>query len=322
MTRTDWYPRAVFLGLGTLLALSCGGGSSPPSSARPAATTPVSGPSAVGGVGAASCPFGKGTVETACTQGKSGLLLADVDAAIEQVAQQRPGVLDVNNQASPNSGQYKILDPKAFIDGVAANLRAAGNCAQADYDFPLQRINVKNGNDYSEDYDLVLSSGYVRRGPKSYRQTCTPAAFPVDPDPSWPPPGSGCGKPYPPHLDYFNAKINLKNPQFYTLDSTPIVAGDLEYCTMIGYTDGRSDCPLRTPDDPERVPCENWMVGKAKDTGRYGPTWTLDGNLCLGLAVNGCENHPENQYGLLAGAQGKYRMCAQNGACGKVVVER
>ena len=52
-------------------------------------------------------------MQTVCTQGKSGILLADLDTAIEQVAQAKPGVLDVNNQATPSSGQYKILDPKA-----------------------------------------------------------------------------------------------------------------------------------------------------------------------------------------------------------------
>lgn len=322
MIRCDWYSRAAGVGLAAMLALSCGGSSSPSSSTPPVAATPAPSPSSGGGVVAATCPFGKGTVQTLCAQSKTAALLPEVDACIERVASGKPGVLDVNNQAVPNSGQYKILDQKAFIDGVVANLRAQGDCAQPDYDFPLERINVKNSNDTSEDFDLVLSNGYVRRGPKSYKQTCTPAAFPVDPDPSWPPSGSGCGKPYPPHLDYFNSKVNVKNPVYYTLDSTPIVANAPDYCLMIGYTDGRTDCPMRTPNDPERVACENWMVGKAQDTGRPGPTWTLDGVLCLGLKVNGCENTPDNQYGLFAAVGGKYRMCAENGACGKVLVER
>jgi len=258
---------------------------------------------------------------TSCTPGGLGLLLPQVDAAIELVAQQKPAVLDVNNQATPNSGQYKVLDVKAFMDAIVADLRAASLCAQADYDFPLERINVKSSSDVSEDYDLVLSTGYLRRGPKSYRQSCTPAAFPVDPDPSWPPSGSGCTKPYPPPISRFNSKIHLWGKDYDTLDSTAIVGPNAEYCNLIGYTISAL-CPVRVTGDPERGPCEDWTVGKAKDTGRYGPTWTLNGEYCKGLAVNGCENDPTNQYSLLAAKGGLYVMCGQNGACGQVMVDR
>ena len=42
---------------------------------------------------------------------------------------------------------------------------------------------------------MVVQWGeWVRRGPTSYRRNCKPAAFPVDPDPGWPPSGSRrCG---------------------------------------------------------------------------------------------------------------------------------
>jgi hypothetical protein len=323
MIRRDWFSRWGALVLTAVFALSCGGGGSPssptPPSTLPAQPTPP--PTGGGGVGA-SCPLGKGTVVTQCARGKTPTLLNDVSTAIELLAQQNPKVLNVNDQAIPGSGQYRILDQRGLIEGVAANLRAAGFCAQADYDYPLEVINVKNSQDVSEDYDLVLSSGYVRRGAGSYRQSCSPAAFPVDPDPSWPPSGSGCGKPYPPPISRFNSKIHLWGPDYVTLDSTAIVGPNLEYCALIGYTDGRDQCPVRVTGDPERVPCEQWAVGKAKDTGRYGPTWTLNGEYCKGLAVNGCENHPEDQYGLLAAKGGTYVMCGQNGACGQVQVDR
>jgi hypothetical protein len=38
--------------------------------------------------------------------------------------------------------------------------------------------------------------------------------------------------------------------------------------------------------------------------------------------VNGCENHPNDQYALLAAKGGRYVMCGQNGACGHVDVDR
>jgi hypothetical protein len=272
-------------------------------------------------VAATSCPLGKGSASAECST-SAPLLLDAVDAAIEAVAQRTPGILDVNDQATPNSGQYRILDRKAFIDAMIATLQGTGYCAQADYDHPLDRINLKSSNDVSETFAIVLSSGYVRRGPRSYLQSCTPAAFPIDPDPSWPPSGSGCTQPYPPPITRFNAKVHLQAPDFVTLDSTALVGPDVAYCTEIGYTDGRALCPVRIEGDPERKPCEEWAVGKARDTGRYGPTWTLDSQYCRGLAVNGCANHPDNQYALLASKGGSYVVCAQNGACGQVYVDR
>jgi hypothetical protein len=247
-------------------------------------------------------------------------LLADVDAAIEQVAREKPGVLDVNDQAIPGTGQYRVLNPKAFIDGVVANLQAMGNCAQSDWDFPLEVIQAKDSSDFSEDFDLVTSKGFVRRGIGSYRQTCTPAAFPVDPS-NWPPKGSGCSKPYPGPVTRFAAKIKNKGRPAYTLDSTPLVGPDYLYCASIGYTDGRVYCPVRPEGSPERIPCENWRVGHAKDTGRPGPTWTLDDHYCTG-PESGCENTPGSQYNLWAYKGGIYRVCAENGVCGKVGVEK
>jgi hypothetical protein len=271
---------------------------------------------------AAGCPFGKGTLDTTCSRGVGTVLLPQVETAIDQLAQQTTGILDANEQDPPGSGQYRILDPKRFIDGIVNSLRLAGLCAQADYDYPFDRINVKSSNDFSEDFNFGMSSGHVRRGGPAFRQSCSPAAFPVDPDPGWPPSGSGCGKPYPPPIDHFNAKIWLPGRDFVTFDSTPIVGPDGDYCRAVGFTDGRVYCPVRNEGSPERVACEAWRVGKAKDTGRDGPTWTLEGELCKGLALNGCENHTDNQYKLFAAKNGKYRMCGQSGACGELDLGR
>ena len=127
-------------------------------------------------------------------------------------------------------------------------------------------------------------------------------------------PAAGAGNRTPQPIDHFNAKVHIKGPEYYTLDSTPIVGPDANYCAAIGYTDGRAWCPVRAEGSRDRVECENWRVGKAKDTGRDGPTWQhRDGETveyCKGLKVNGCENHPDNQYGLLAARGGTYVMCA------------
>jgi len=112
----------------------------------------------------------------------------------------------------------------------------------------------------------------------------------------------------------FNCKIHIKSPEFYTLDSTPLVGPDGAYCAALGYTDGRTICPVRPEGTPDREACENWRVGKAKDTGRPGPTWTKgDGSYCTGKE-SGCENHPDSQYLLNTYKSDTYVVTAENGA--------
>jgi hypothetical protein len=108
---------------------------------------------------------------------------------------------------------------------------------------------------------------------------------------------------------------------YFVVDSTALVGPDAEYCASIGFTDARSFCPVRQEGSPERLACEAWSVGDAKDTGRPGPTWTRNGEYCTGPA-SGCENHPKNQHQVLDYAGGEYVMCAANGVCGSVTVQR
>ena len=125
---------------------------------------------------------------------------------------------------------------------------------------------MKNENGFSENFDVLASSGHMRRG-GSYFETCTPANFPVDRG-DLPPAGSGCGYPYPAPIAKMNCKLHLYGPDYYTLDSTAQV-GDRAYCALVGFPD-RDLCPVRPENSPERVPCETWRVGSAKDTGRAG----------------------------------------------------
>jgi len=146
----------------------------------------------------------------------------------------------------------------------------------------------------------------------------TPGPDPTpDPDPD-PPNSGGCGKPTPPPVSRMKAKVHLKGSRGSTLDSTPLVGPDGGYCAKIGFTDGRSYCPVRPEGAPDREACEAKVVGRAADTGRPGPTWTRNGKLCNG---QDCENHPDNQYLLLAYKTGSYEACAKNGVCGTVEVD-
>ena len=147
---------------------------------------------------------------------------------------------------------------------------AEGYCSERDPDDgAYERILIKNENGFSENFDILTQAGYLRKN-GIYFETGEPANFPVARG-GLPAPGSGCGWPYPPPISRMNCKIDLYGPDYYTLDSTAIVGPDSDYCAMAGFTDGRALCPVRPPDSPERVPCETWIVGNAKDTGKPGP---------------------------------------------------
>jgi hypothetical protein len=126
-----------------------------------------------------------------------------------------------------------------------------------------------------------------------------------------------------------NVKVHFKQRDFWNLDSTPLVGHDVAYCRRIGFTDGRSLCPVRPEGAPDRVACENWRVGVAKDTARPGPTWIrIDAakqeSYCLRHlgGVSECEHHPDNPYQLLAMMRGTYQACTASGVCGTVYVDR
>jgi len=298
-----------------LVTTSCGDGSpstsTPPTTVAPQPTpTPSTGG---GGVGASSCPFGKGSASAVCDR-ESPALLQDVEGAIDRVIKARPEIFDLTREAAPKTRAYYVLDQEAYLQALITELQAGGLCAEQDYDGG-EMISVKDSPDFSEDFDVLLSDGFIRRGGGAYRQTCNPASFPVDPSPNWPPRGSGCAKPYPPPVTRFNVKEHLKSGDVTTIDSTPLVGPDAAYCAAVGYTDGRAICPVRPEGYPDREACEAWRVGEASDTGRVGPTWTYEGEPCTGPEV-GCENHPGNQFQVLGYKLGRYQACATNGACG------
>ena len=154
--------------------------------------------------------------------------------------------------------------------------------------------------------------------------TPTPAPSPTA-DPSIPPIGSGCGEPYPPELAMINVKVHVKAPEYWTLDSTPLVGPNPEFCAEIGYTDGRQFCPVRVEQNPERRACEAWVMGNAADTGKPGPTWYWEWEqYCTTLAESGCEHDPENPYALRVLKNGWYQACqgGADGICGETEVDK
>jgi hypothetical protein len=121
-----------------------------------------------------ACPIGVGSYYTTCNR-TNPELIGDVETAIAESVNEYPTMFDQEDVAGP--GGFRVLDPDGFVTSVVGKLRQAGFCA----DYDGVEVQVKNTNDFSEQYDILLSSGHIWRGNGSYRSTCNPASFPVNP---------------------------------------------------------------------------------------------------------------------------------------------
>ncbi len=174
---------------------------------------------------------------------------------------------------------------------------------------------------------LVRCGAGTPSAPPTPIVTPTPTPVPTPtPDPNIPPAGSGCGKPYPPPITRFKIQVMYKLPEYHTVDSTPLVGPDVQYCVSAGFTDGRSICPVRLEGASDRLACELWRSGTAKDTGQPGPTWswiefgTGHTAYCSGSADKPCDRM--GAFTVKAFKGGNYQVCTEAGACGEIAVER
>jgi hypothetical protein len=124
----------------------------------------------------AVCRYGTGTLEGECRRLADQVLVADVNAAIDRLAEHHPEYFDPTNTAG--HGEWRVLQPHAYLGGLVDELRTAGFCAETDQS---SIVSVKSSNDLSEDYNVLLPTDHVQRGNRLYAQTCRPASFPVDP---------------------------------------------------------------------------------------------------------------------------------------------
>jgi len=98
-------------------------------------------------------------------------LYAEVDAALTAVTKARPDIFDFNDKKCENCYYVKNVD--AYINQAVKQLNARGVCALYDG----EEMAVKDSNTFSEQYDILLASGHMRRGEGSYRGGCKPALF-------------------------------------------------------------------------------------------------------------------------------------------------
>ena len=185
------------------------------------------------------------------------------------------------------------------MNGLVDNLRTAGLCAERDPDDALQQtIRVKDATDFSEDFDVLLASGHMRRGERGYRRRCTPPSFPVDRAADAPADRQRLR----PAVSAARHPVQLQDPhlqehEYYTLDSTPLVGPDPAYCAAIGYTDRahRARCARRAP--RPRRPARTGASATPRTPASAGPTWTQGGRAATARArPAAASNHPDNQY--------------------------
>jgi hypothetical protein len=172
----------VFVPVVAAVVLSWGacGKDSSPTTSTPMTTTVAAGPSPTPAPAAvsATCSLGNGDPDFKCNAPTSQLLGA-VDAAIDQVVATHPGNFVLGEErGGVGTRQYRVRDRDAFIEGTIAVLQGQNMCV---FRRPLTNtIQVKDSNDFSEEYELVDDQSYIRRGPASCTTTCTPANFPLD----------------------------------------------------------------------------------------------------------------------------------------------
>jgi len=161
--------------LAAALALSACGSHTPAAPAPDPTPNPTPVPAPTPASARVACGVGPGTgdgLEEHCPR-TSPSFLSEVDAAINRVVALHPELVDLGDRAGP--GGYFVRDIDEFYRQVVEEVAATSRlCVVVDADL---EIAVKRDNALSDQYKLMWSSGYLRRGDSSYRATCTPAWF-------------------------------------------------------------------------------------------------------------------------------------------------
>ena len=105
-----------------------------------------------------------------CTD-ESPQFLGAMERAITAVTTNNPEYFDFNDKKCDDCYYVKNVD--GYLNGVIKQLNKQGVCAMYDG----EEMAVKNTNNFSEQWDILLASGHIRRGAGAYRGVCRPAIF-------------------------------------------------------------------------------------------------------------------------------------------------
>jgi hypothetical protein len=221
-------PRSLVSAVAVILAaasLSVCGKKSPtdntPATPPPTTAPPATQPTPV----ATSCDrLGYVSPSNSCSsQGPS--FLPQLERAMDRLVAEQPDIFKLSD--SSGSGQYRVVSTGRYYVGLMKNLEAQGLCAG----FDGEELAIKDSNAFNDQYHVMTSAFFMRRGQGSYRTTCTPAVFPTPPPPF--PPNNGCplpgsrevtcsreGQRFLPDVERAVVKVTTEHPELFDLNET------------------------------------------------------------------------------------------------------
>jgi hypothetical protein len=154
-----------------LTLLTACGGSGSPTAAPTTAPTPTPAPAASPAVQAFRCPLpAMPDLHNECPKITPRLDVV-VESAIQRVIREQPQLFNFNDDRG--GGSYLVLDRDKYHQAVVAAIHAQGVCAINE----KEEIAVKTSNEFNEQYNIWISDGHLRHGPRAYITTCFPAQF-------------------------------------------------------------------------------------------------------------------------------------------------
>lgn len=155
------------LAAAVVVLVACGHSESATSTTPVAAATPTPTPTSTPTPAATTfaCPLPASSNPQLNCGTRTPRLGDQVNLAIDSVLAKHP---ELFNLSDTNGGSPKVLNSVRYYNELKNELGGQGVCTKLEE----EEISVKNTNDFSEDWGVLTSTGYVRR---RYRGICTPA---------------------------------------------------------------------------------------------------------------------------------------------------
>jgi hypothetical protein len=94
-----------------------------------------------------------------------------VEAGIQKLLTEQPKLFDFTDVRGDN--WPRVVNMDGYTQGIAQYLTSQGLCAR----FDGKEMQAKNTNDFNEQYAILLSETWVRRGQGMFRGSCYPSSF-------------------------------------------------------------------------------------------------------------------------------------------------
>ena len=119
-----------------------------------------------------TCSLGRGTGSGDGCPLERARFQEAVERAIDNVIRNNASLFDKSKNRCDQGCPF-VRDTDGYWDAVTNEVRRLGYCATNDG----EELAVKNSNSFNDQYDIINSEGFVRRGAGAYRSTCYPAWF-------------------------------------------------------------------------------------------------------------------------------------------------